>query len=120
MILSFILILLYIEVSESIVIMLKMNIVMILPLLYMVIGVVTFGINNIITLEAGRVNVANIINITIGKSGINKVITLLLICVSIIILWLFILIIETEINTVTIKVIIFNINNIIILLFILL
>ena len=62
-----------------------------------------------------RADIINIINIIIKKFNINKAMILLLIYINIIMSWLFILIIKTEIG-----IIIFNINNIIILLFILL
>ena len=127
-VLLFILVLLCVKVSKSIVTMLKMGIITILPLLYVIIGIAAFSTNNIIILllfifiaaGAGRINIINIINIIIKKSDINKIITLLLIYINIITPWLFILIIKTEINIAAVKITIFNINNIIILLFILL
>ena len=86
----FILILLYIEVSESTVIILKINIIIISLLLYIIIGIIMFNIGNItilllFTFKVNRVNIVNIINIIIEKSDINKAITLLLIYINIII-----------------------------------
>ena len=73
-----------------------------------------------IIIETGRTNIINIINITVKRFGINKIITLLLIYINIIMPWLFILIIKikiNKINTAAVRITIFNINNIIILLF---
>ena len=127
-VLLFILVLLCVKVSKSIVTMLKMGIITILPLLYVIIGIAAFSTNNIIILllfifiaaGAGRINIINIINIIIKKSDINKIIILLLIYINIIMPWLFILIIKikiNKINTAAVRITIFNINNIIILLF---
>ena len=85
-----ILISLCVEISESTVAMLKMGIITILPSLYVIIGIITFGINNITVLslftsEIGRANIVNIINITIKRFDINKIIILLSIYVNIII-----------------------------------
>ena len=114
MILLSILILLCVKVSKNI------DIITISSLLYIVIRVVAFNTNDItvlllsmfITVKIGRIN---IINIIIKKSGINKIIILLLIYINIIMSWLFMLIIEIEIG-----IIMFNIGNIMILLSILL
>ena len=89
----FILILLYIKISENTVITLKINIITILFLLYIIIRIATFNTGNIIILllfifiiiKINRVNIINIINIIIKKFNINKTIILLLIYINIII-----------------------------------
>ena len=113
---------LFIKVLATGIAIFGIDITTVLLSLCVVIDIVAFGTNDVIILllstpGTGRAGITDII---IKESDINKMMTLLSVCINIITPWLFMLIIETEISVITVKVAIFNMNNMMILLSILL